>query len=169
MLRGILRKDALSRLERAVPTVGCGREITKRLAIVDHRASRCRGFVRRADIHVALFVEPKVFPAEGSVLALRFVDNRDVRRDILVFDEPVEVRAGTIGRIGREPLGFDIEALLGAINHGLPRANFGLADSTRGFYVHDDAELHVDQIVIGIGEERRASQRAGPLRGRVGR
>ena len=82
-----------SHLERAVPTVGCAGEITKRLAIVDHRACRGQKLVCWADIDVALFIKPEVFPAEGSVLALRSVDDRDVRRYILVFDEPVEVRA----------------------------------------------------------------------------
>src|ERR1019366_3693130 len=71
--------------------------------------------------------------------------------------------------IGGEPLGFDIEALLGALNHGLARANFGLADSPRGFYVHDDAVLHINEIVIGIGEERGSSHCTRPLCGRVGR
>jgi len=82
-----------SHLERAVPTVGCGRKIAKRLAIIDHCACRGQKLVCWTDIDVALFVEPEVFPAEGSILALRFVDDRDVRRYFLVFDEPVEGRA----------------------------------------------------------------------------
>ena len=39
------------RLERTTPTVGCACEITKRLPIIDHRASRREGLVRRADIY----------------------------------------------------------------------------------------------------------------------
>lgn len=31
-------------------------------------------------------------PREGAVLALRFVDHRDVRRNLLIVDELVEVR-----------------------------------------------------------------------------
>ncbi len=80
-------------LERATPTVGRAREIPKRLAIVDRRASRCESFVRQADVHVALFVESEVFPAEGPILAFRLIDDRDVRRDVPVLDEPVEVGA----------------------------------------------------------------------------
>lgn len=64
-----------SHLERAVPTVGCAGEITKRLAIVDYRACRGQKLVRWADINVALFIESEVFSAEGSILTLRFVDN----------------------------------------------------------------------------------------------
>src|SRR5664280_532057 len=157
-----------SHLERAAPTIGCSRAIMKCLAIVDHRASRREGLVRRADIYVALFVEPEVFPAEGSILALRLIDDRDVRRDIHVVDQPVEVRARTIGRITGEPLGLDTEALLGALNHGLARADFGLADGARGLHIHDDAELHINEIVVGIGEERWPPHRSRPLCSRVG-
>jgi putative tryptophan/tyrosine transport system substrate-binding protein len=59
--------------------------------MVDQLAGRREGFARRAGVDVALFVEREVFPTEGSVLALRLVDHRDVRRDILVFDEPIEI------------------------------------------------------------------------------
>jgi hypothetical protein len=82
-----------SHLERANPTVGCAGEIPKRLPIINHRAGRRQKLARRADIHVALFVESEVFPAEGPVLAFRLVDDRDVWRDVLVLDEPVEVGA----------------------------------------------------------------------------
>jgi hypothetical protein len=77
-------------LERAALTVGCTGEITKRLAI-DHRAGRRQKLACWADIDVALFVEDEVFPTEGAILALRFIDDRDMRRDILVVDEPIEV------------------------------------------------------------------------------
>ena len=34
--------------------------------------------------------------------------------------------------------------------------------------IHDDAELHIDQVVVGIREKGRAFQCTGPLRGGVG-
>lgn len=145
----------------AAPTVGCGGEITKCLAIVDHRASRREDCVRRADIHVALFVEPEVFPAEGSVLALRLVDDRDVRRDLIVIDEPIEVRARTIGRITGKPLGLQAKALFRSLDHRLGGTDLCLTDGPRSLDTDDDTELDVDQIVVGIGEERRPSHRAG--------
>jgi hypothetical protein len=40
----------------------------------------------------------------------------------------------------------------------------GLADRARGFNIHDHAALDVDQIVVGISEERRPFEGAGPLR-----
>ena len=69
----------------------CAKE--DRLAIVDPFACRREGLARRAGVDIALLVEREVFPTEGPILALRLVDHRDVRRDILVFDEPVEVYA----------------------------------------------------------------------------
>ena len=78
----------------------------QRLAIVHHRTSRCEGLVRRADINVVLLVEGKVCPAEGAILALRFVGDWDVRRDIFVVDEPIEVLSRAIGGITGEPLGL---------------------------------------------------------------
>jgi hypothetical protein len=69
------------RLELTAPTVDRAREITKRLPIVDQRASRGEDFVRRADVNVALLIEPEVRPAECSILTFRFVDHRDVWRD----------------------------------------------------------------------------------------
>src|SRR3974377_2607294 len=66
-----------SHLERAVPTVGCGRKIAKRLAIIDHCACRGQTLVCWTDIDVALFVEPEVFRSEGSILALPFFADRE--------------------------------------------------------------------------------------------
>ncbi len=79
-------------LERAASTVGCTGEITKRLAI-DHRAGRRQKLACRADIDVALFVEGEVFPTEGAIFALRLVDDWDVRLDVFVVDELIEVRS----------------------------------------------------------------------------
>jgi hypothetical protein len=38
----------------------------------------------------------------------------------------------------------------------------------RSFDIDDDAELHVDQVFVGIGEERRSAHGFRPLRGRIG-
>jgi hypothetical protein len=53
----------------------------------------------------------------------------------------------------------------GAHQHRLRGADLGLTNGTRGLDVHDDPELHVDEIVVGVGKERRIAQRARPLRG----
>ena len=67
--------------------------IEDRLAIVDQLARRREGLGRRTGVDVVFLVEREVVPTKGPIVALRLVDHRDVRRDILVFDEPVEVRA----------------------------------------------------------------------------
>src|SRR5664280_3891017 len=56
-----------SHLERAAPTIGCSRAIMKCLAIVDHRASRREGLVRRADIYVCLLYTSDAADEEDSV------------------------------------------------------------------------------------------------------
>src|SRR5262249_62186317 len=65
--------------------------IKKCLAIVDQPARRREDLASGAGVHVALFVEPEVVPTEGPILAPRLVDDRDVRSDLLVLNEPVEV------------------------------------------------------------------------------
>jgi hypothetical protein len=53
-----------------------------------------------------------------------------MRRDFLVLDEPIEVRPRPVGTIGRQPLGLDIEVLLGPLDHGFRRPDLSLADGT---------------------------------------
>jgi hypothetical protein len=77
--------------------------------------------------------------------------------------------ADPVGRIGSQPLGLDAEARFGALDHGPGGTHLGLPDGTRGFDIHDDAELHVDQVVVGVGEEGGAAHGPGPLRRRIGR
>jgi hypothetical protein len=60
----------------------------------------------------------------------------------------LQVCSRAVGRIGREPLGLDIEALLGALDHGLRRADFSLADGTRRLDIHDIQSLH--QLLIAF-------------------
>ena len=54
-------------------------------------------FAGWADINVPFSVVPKVFPRKRPILALRFVDDRDMRRNILLIDYPVERVRGAIG------------------------------------------------------------------------
>src|SRR5262249_19878942 len=68
-----------------------------------------------------------------------------------------------------EPSGFDAECLLSPFDHRLGCANLGLADRPRRFDIHDNTELDVDEVIVGVGEERGVAQCASPLRGWVGR
>jgi hypothetical protein len=45
-----------------------------------------------------------------------------------------------------------------ATEHGLGRTDLGLANGSRCLNVHNDAEPHIDQIVVGIGKEGRARE-----------
>src|SRR5262245_39755818 len=116
------------RLERAATTVARARKIQKRLPIVDRIACGPEGLACRTDIYIALLVECKVVPTECSIFAFRLIDHRDVRRDLLLVDKPVEICSRAIGRVCREPLGLNLEALLGTLEHGFRRADLGLAD-----------------------------------------
>src|ERR1700751_5841548 len=78
-----------------------------------------------------------------------------MRRYLRIIDQPVEVDSGTVSRVAREPFGLEGEALLGAFDHGLDRANFGLADGARCLGVHDDAELHVLAIRLVVHRDMR--------------
>src|SRR6266853_1455661 len=52
---------------------------------------------------------------------------------------------------------------------GICGANFGLADGARCLDVHDDAELHINQIIVRIRKECRSAQGSRPLGGGIGR
>jgi len=84
-----------------------------------HQWSACRWYAktcRRAVVDVALRVEAEVFAAEGPVLLLGLVVDRDVRRDVSVVDQPLEVGTRTVGRIAGEPFRLKAEAFLGALD-----------------------------------------------------
>src|SRR4029079_8402733 len=157
------------RFEGAGAAIACPGSVVDCLSIAGQLAGRHQNLAGRADVNVALFVEGEVFPAEGPVLSLRLVIDRDMRRYPGLVDQPVEVSTRTVGRISSKQFGLDGEALLGAFDHSPGRANLGLADGAGRLDIHDDADLHVDQIVVRIAEKRRAPQGAGPLRGRIGR
>jgi hypothetical protein len=49
-------------------------------------------------------------------------------------------------------------------NHRPRSTDLGLPDSARRFDVHNDPELHIDQVVVGAGEVRLAFHCHRPLR-----
>src|SRR5262245_61141832 len=92
-----------------------------------------------------------------------------MRSDLLLVHDPVERRGRSIGRVRRKTLALQAEAFLGAAVHRLRRADLRLTNGARGLDVDDHSELHIDEIVVGVGEKRRSSHRTGPLGSRVGR
>src|ERR1700690_713555 len=161
-LRTALRFDgAATAIAYPGPVVEC-------LPITGQLAGRRQNLAGRADVNVAFFVEGEVFAAEGPVLSLRLVIGRDVRRYLGPVDQPVEVGTRTVAGIASKPFGLETEALLRSLNHGLCRTDLGLANGPRGLDINDDAELHVDEIVVGVSEECRSLVRSGPLGRRIG-
>ena len=67
-----------------------------------------------------------------------------MRRDLLLYDQPVQHRRRSVGGIRGEPLRLEAEALFGALQHGSRSAYLGLADRARGFNIDDHATLDVD-------------------------
>src|SRR5262249_30755610 len=49
------------------------------------------------------------------------------------------------------------------------RGDLGLADGARRLDVHDDAGLHINQIIVRIGKECRSAHGPRPLRRGIGR
>src|SRR5438105_14860655 len=89
-------------------------------------------------------------------------------RDALLLDQPVQHRSCPVSGIGHEPLWLKTEALFYPFEHGPCCADLGLANGAGCLDVNDDAELHVDEIVVGVSEECRALVSPGPLRCGIG-
>ena len=70
----------------------------------------------------------------------------------------------TVSRIPDKPLWLEAEALLCPLDHGLCRTDFGLPNGAGGLDVNDNAELHIDEIVVGVSKECRPLVSPGPLR-----
>src|SRR4029453_8861034 len=88
-------------------------------------------------------------------------------RDAFLLDQPVQHWSCPVSGISDQPLRLKAEALLCSLDHRLCGADLGLPNGAGGLHVNDDAELHVDEIVVGISEECRSLVSAGPLRRRI--
>src|SRR4029077_19351115 len=89
-------------------------------------------------------------------------------RDAFLLDQPVEHGSCPVGGIADKPLRLEAKALLCSLDHGLRRANLGLTNGAGCLDVNDDAELHIDEIVVGVSEECRSLVSSGPLRRGIG-
>ena len=105
---------------------------------------------------------------EGAVAALGLVEDRDVRLDPALMNQPGEHLGRAVGAVGGQPFRVEAEAILGAVDHGACRADLGLADRAARLDIDDDGMVEVDQVVGGVGEEGMPLQRAGPLRRGIG-
>ena len=98
----------------------------------------------------------KVAAREGAVVALRLVEHGEMWRDALLLNQPVQHRSSPVSGISDKPLRLKAEALFCSLDHGLCGADLGLPNGAGGLDVNDDAELYVDEIVVGISKECRS-------------
>src|SRR5450432_607452 len=154
--------------ERAYIAIELAGAIQKRLALM-HGATGPEPLSTRAMVDVIGRVISEVAARERAVVSLRLIEHRDVWRDALLLDQPVQHRSRPVSGIPDKPLRLETKALLRSLNHGLRRTDLGLANRAGRLDVNDDAELHVDQIVVGVSKECRPLVRPGPLRRGIGR
>src|SRR5690349_19510354 len=156
------------RFERAYIAVELARTIQKRLALV-HGSARSEPLAARAVVDVAGRIISKVAAREGTVISLRLVEHGDMWRDALLLDQPVQHRSCPVSGIPDKSLRLEAEALLRSLDHGLRRADLSLANGAGCLDVNDDAELHVDEIIVGVSKECRSLVSSGPLGRGIGR
>src|SRR5712675_2581202 len=156
------------RFKRAYIAVELARTIQKRLALV-HGAARSEPLSARAVVDVVGRIISKVAAREGTVISLRLVEHGDMWRDALLLNQPVQHRSSPVSGIPDKPLRLKTKALLRSLNHGPRRSDLGLADGAGGLDINDDAELHIDEIIVGVSEECRSLVSSGPLGRRIGR
>src|SRR4051794_13683903 len=107
---------AALRFERAYIAVELAGAVQKGLAFV-HGAARSEPLSARAVVDVVGRIISKVAPREGAIIPLRLIEHRDMWRDTLLLDEPVQHRGRSICGIPDKSLWLETEALLGPFDH----------------------------------------------------
>src|ERR1700726_1984202 len=74
----------------------------------------------------------KVAPREGAIIPLRLIEHRDMWRDALLLDQPVQHRSCPVSGIADKPLRLEAEVLFGPFDHGLRSADLGLPNRAGG-------------------------------------
>src|ERR1700704_6044122 len=120
-----------------------------------HGAARSKLLAARTMIDVAGRIIAKVAAREGAIISLRLVEHRDMWRDALLLNQPVQHRCCPVSGISDKPLRLKAEALLCSLDHGSGRPDLCLPDGAGGLDINDDAELHIDEIVVGVRKECR--------------
>src|SRR5262249_5948188 len=140
-----------------------------KLVLGENAPGRLQKLAHWADVDIAFLVESEVSPRKGAVLAYRFVNNRDVRRNLLLVDDPVERRSRSVGAIGPQPLRLSSQRLVGPVYRRLGGDALGLANAEPDFVLDYPCALPIDEIVVGVGEKGRTAHRPRTLRGRIRR
>jgi len=90
-------------------------------------------FASRARISVPFGIKSEVGARKRPVHPGGLVEDGNVRCDLLLFDEPRQALGRTVGAVGGKIIRLQAEAILRPFDHGASRADFGLANSARGF------------------------------------
>src|SRR5438046_10644419 len=118
-----------------------------------HRAARREQLAAWAVIDIRCRIKAEVGTREGAVLPVRPVKHRAMWCDALLFDKPVQHRSRSVSGIARKPVRLDTEALLCPIDHGPGRADLSLTDGAGCITVNHDANLRLDQVVVGESQK----------------
>ncbi len=153
-------------LQCASPAVEYGGEVAEAVVGV-HPATGRHRLPGWTHIDVPLLVEGEIEPGERSVIAVALVPDRNVRRDLLLFDQPAKKAANPVGRVSHEALRLEIEALLRAINHDLGRFDLIVGASGGCLNVDNHGILDVDKVVEAVAELHALVGLGSPGRGRV--
>lgn len=78
----------------------------KELIVIHNRPSCDQGFAIGQNVNIQAFIVPEVDTRECTIAAVRFLEDRDMWRNALFIDRPVERGSGTIGTFGGQPFGL---------------------------------------------------------------
>jgi hypothetical protein len=107
------------------------------LIIIHDLAGRGEGFECRTDADVTRLVEGEVLAREGAVVSLDLSMTGMCGAILFSLTSQLRCAADPYCRIRSQLLGLDVEAFLGALDHGLGRAHLGLADGAGGLHIHE--------------------------------
>ena len=102
-----------------------------------------------------------------AILALGLVDDGGMRFDPLLFHQPTIHLVSAASAIAGEMLWIEAKAHHHPLDHGARGTNLSLAKGTRRFDIDDNRVVDIDQIVGGLGKERRPAMSSGPLSSRI--
>jgi hypothetical protein len=148
-------------LQWARATVGYCGAISDTVVCRD-AARRRQRLACRADIEVAPLVEGEVEARKGAVLAFAHVPHQYVRRDRLLLHQPAEEAAGTVGRVGNQPLRLESKRPFGAVDHHRRRGDLVEGACGRSLDIDYHGMLDVDQIVEAVTELHALFGLGGP-------
>ena len=103
------------------------------------------------------------FGLNSDAVHSRAMEDRDERKDLPLEREPNQSVGRPVVSVSGDPIRLHPKALLGAVEHLAHGTNFGGLVRPACVYIHDDAVVRIDQVIVRIGKESRAFARCGLL------